>query len=72
MAKDFLVDTGNPVAVDLTLNQIGAVLVGAPDYVKRDGYYVMRVLRDEAVGFVKFACEHQGYCKIIKELTELV
>jgi len=70
MAKDFLVETRNPKALDDTLMQIGAVLVGGPDYIMKDGFYVMRVLGNPA--FVKFACENQGYCKIIKELPELV
>ena len=70
MATDFLVETRNPEMLDKTLMSIGAVLVGAPDYIKRDGYYVMRVLGNP--GFVKFACENQGYCKIVRQLDELV
>lgn len=68
MATDFLVETNNPEMLDATLQQMGAVLIGGGmpgGFVKRDGYYVMRVLGN--AGYVKFACEHQGYCKIIRE-----
>jgi hypothetical protein len=77
MATDFLVDTPNPAAVDQTLQQLpmgGAVLIqdnAAEDgYLRRSGHYVMRVFRDP--GFVKFACEQQGYCKIVAQLHENV
>jgi hypothetical protein len=70
MAKEFLVETGNPKALDATLNQMGAALVQrGQDYLQRDGHYVMRVLGDP--GFVKFACEAQGYCTVVRELDEL-
>ena len=64
--SDFLVETRNPQGLDATLLQLGAALVGAPDYIQHEGCYVMRVFGDP--GFIKFACEHQGYCKIIRQI----
>lgn len=74
MAKDFLVEVGNPEAFDRTVQMLGAALIdmgpGRPgEYKQVDGYYVMRVLGDP--GFVRFAVEHQGYGKIIRELPAL-
>lgn len=66
---DFLVDVGNPAALDQTLKQLPkavAFMVGAPEYPRVDGYFVARVYGD--VGFFQFACEHQGYCKVIRRL----
>lgn len=65
---DFEIEyTGDPAALDKTLQGLGrAVLLGAPDFVKRNGNFVMRVLGNP--GYIKFACEHQGYCRIIKEV----
>jgi hypothetical protein len=61
--NELLVDTPNPEALDQTLQGLGAVLVGGPDFVRVDGHYVVRALGD--VGFVKFACEAQGYCTVV-------
>lgn len=73
-ATDFLIECGNPEAFDRTINSMGAAaLVENGDkgqYLKKDGYYVMRVFGD--AGFLKFAIQNQGYGKIIKELDELV
>lgn len=72
-ATDFLVETANPEALDRTVQAFGAVIVGGGmpgGYVKKDGYYVMRVFGNP--GYAKFACEHQGYCKIVRQLDELV
>ena len=66
---DFEIDyAGNPEALDKTLMALGScVLVGAPDYVRRNGHFVMRVFGDP--GYIKFACEQQGYCKILGEVS---
>ena len=73
MAKDLLVECGNPATFDRTIQQMGAVLVGGPDnFIQHDGYYVMRVLEDSKVGYLKFAITNQGYGKIIKELESLI
>ena len=62
--QELLVDTPNPAALDKTLQQMGAVLVGGPnDFVQVDGHYVVRALGN--VGYVKFACETQGYCTVV-------
>ena len=63
--KDFLVETGNPAALDATLNQIGAALVGGPNYLTQEGYYVARTFNPD---FFLFACQNQGYCKVIREV----
>lgn len=69
-ATDFLIECGNPEAFDRTIQSLGAAaLVGGPDYIKKDGYYVMRVFGDS--GFIKFAVKNQGYGKIVKELDTL-
>lgn len=65
---DFLVEVGNPRALDDTLKQLhgalAALVMSSPEsYEQVDGKYVMRCFGDP--GYVKFACEHQGYCKII-------
>ena len=67
---DFLVTSAtggvlNPEGLDNTLHQMGASLIKPPgqDYTQEGGCYVMRVFGDP--GFLKFACEHQGYCKIV-------
>lgn len=69
MKGDFLVDTPNPAALDQTLQQMGAVLIGGQrDFVKHDGHYVVRVLGH--AGFVRFAVEHQGYAKVIGDAPD--
>ncbi len=73
---DFLVETGNPLALEDTLQHlpnmharvVGRGVLGG--IVKQEGYYVVRVFGDP--GWFKFAVEQQGYCKIIKQLDELV
>lgn len=72
-ATDFLIECGNPEAFDNTIQQLGAAALidgGVKGkYIKKDGYYIMRVFGD--AGFLKFAIENQGYGKVIKELDEL-
>jgi len=74
MAKDIIVATGNPAALDKILQQFGAVVVqsdiNSPVYMERDGGYVIRCFGD--AGFIKFAITNQGYGKVLKELDELV
>ena len=74
-ATDFLVDVGNPKALDETLSALPgtiAQVIGGPNgpFAERDGHYVVRVFGDTSV--FKFACENQGYCKIVQELKELI
>lgn len=72
-ATDFLIECGNPEVFDKTIQQLGtAVLMDGGnkgEYVKQDGYYIMRVFGN--AGFLKFSIENQGYGKVIKELEEL-
>jgi hypothetical protein len=71
-AIDYLVETPNPAALDLTLQQLGACLhcLEGNFYPKNsEGYYTMRIFGSE--GYVKFAIEQQGYCKIIRKLDAL-
>ena len=68
-ATDFLIECNNPESFDKTINSMGAVLCdngNKGEYIKQDGYYLMRVMGDP--GFVKFAIQNQGYGKIIKEV----
>jgi len=73
-ATDFLVECRNPEAFDKTIQELGAAALidggNKGNYVKKDGYYVMRVFANK--GFIKFAIENQGYGKVIKELDKLV
>jgi hypothetical protein len=70
MGKDFLVQCNNPKAFDETIMQLGAASLvmghGQGGYMQQDGYFVMRVFNNE--GYIKFAVEHQGYGKVIKEI----
>ena len=68
--QDFLIDVGNPEALNQTLRQLVntvAVVLGAPDFPKQEGYYVMRSWGLDH-GFLLFACERQGYCRVIEHL----
>jgi hypothetical protein len=67
MKGDFLVDTPNPTALDHTLQQVGAVLVGGPNYITHDGHYIVRPFSG---GFARFACEAQGYAKVIGDAPD--
>jgi hypothetical protein len=69
MKGDFLVDTANPKALDATLQQLGAVLVGGPDqFVVYDGHYVVRTFSNP--GFVRFAVAQQGYAVVIGDAPD--
>ncbi len=68
MKCDFLVDTKNPKALDATLQQFAAVLIGGPHFITHDGHYVVRAFGD--AGFVRFAIEHQGYAKVIGDAPD--
>lgn len=68
MKGDFLVDTPNPKALDDTLQQLGAVLIGRPDFVRHGGHYVVRPLAPS--GFVRFAVEQQGYAKVVGDAPD--
>lgn len=68
---DVLVDTPNPDALDATLQQFGAALVGGgmPEgYGRVEGYYVARVFGPP--GFIEFMLTNQGYAKVIRRLEE--
>jgi hypothetical protein len=68
-ATDILVRTEDPAMLDQTVQQLGrAAVVGAPDYTKVDGCYVVRVFGDP--GFIKFAITNQGYGEVVRELDE--
>lgn len=71
-ATDFLVAADiNPAGVDKTLNLLGpaALVQNSAGYLKVEGCYVMRVFGDP--GYIAFAVEHQGYCKIVRQLENL-
>ena len=74
-ARDIIIQTGNPEALDSTLQQLPgvcAVVVGGGmpgGYVQRDGGYLVRCFGN--YGFLTFAVERQGYGKIIKEFDGL-
>lgn len=70
-ATDLLVEyDGDPAALDEVVQSLGPAVLGqgadAPGYMKRDGYYVVRVFGDP--GFVRFALTNQGYVRrIVRE-----
>lgn len=58
----------DPDGLDRTLQSLGpACLISDPEYLVVDGCYVMRVFGDP--GFIKFAVQRQGYCRIVREIT---
>lgn len=73
-ATDFLIECNDPQAFDSIVQTLGTAVLydgGTPgNYVKQDGYYIMRIFGDP--GFIKFAISNQGYGKIIKELPESI
>lgn len=76
-ATDFLVDVGNPAALDVTLQAlpgIHALVVGGPDgpFPRDDGHYVVRVFDGELYATMfKMMMESQGYCRIVKQCEGL-
>jgi hypothetical protein len=73
-ATNILIECSNPESFDNTIQKLGAAALvggGMPNgYVKKDGYFVMRVFGD--AGFLKFAIQNQGYGRVIRDLEELV
>ena len=72
---DILVKTASPELLDRAVQQLGLAVVvqghpGPADYVKVDGYYVVRVFGGP--GFIKFAIANQGYGEVVRELGELI
>ena len=75
-AVDFLVETRSPSGLDKVFEYMQVIRaqvvgLGTPGGVVRvDGYVVVRVFSDP--GFFQFACESQGYCRVIRRLEALV
>jgi hypothetical protein len=70
---DFLVETNSPAMLEQTLRQlpmISAFLVRDQrgNYIEFNGCNVVRVSGDQ--NFFRFACEKQGYCRIIDQVKE--
>lgn len=65
---DYEIDySGDPAALDRIVMALGpCALIGVPDYIKSNDHYVLRIFGNPE--FIKFACEHQGYCKILCEI----
>jgi hypothetical protein len=59
----------NPEALDRVLHTMGGATLlqesNLKEYTQENGYYVMRVFGSP--GYIKFACEHQGYCRVVGE-----
>lgn len=76
-ATDFLVDVGNPAALDDTLRArpgANAFVVGGPSgpFREKDGHYIVRVFGGEtANSMFRFMVENQGYCKVVAECEGL-
>lgn len=75
-AVDFLVETKSPEGLDRVFQysqifRAQVVGLGTPGGIVRiDGHVVVRVFSDP--GFFQFACESQGYCRVIRKLEALV
>jgi hypothetical protein len=72
-AKDILVKTKNPEALDRTMQSFRAAVVGGGmpgGYVMVEGCYVVRCFGDP--GFIKFVIKNQGYGEVVRELEKLV
>jgi len=73
---DFLVETKNPEMLDDTLQHLPLLTArvlgrGTPGGITvHEGLTVVRVFGD--AGFFRFAMEQQGYCKIRKQLDQLL
>jgi hypothetical protein len=66
---DILVETSNPDALDVTLQQFGAALIGGgmPEgYDRVEGCYIARVFGPP--GFIEFILTKQGYAKVVRRL----
>ena len=64
---DFEIEySGDPAALDKTLQALGLAVIVQGE--KVNGHYVMRVFGNP--GYIKFACEHQGYCRIVAEIPQ--
>lgn len=70
---EFLVDTPNPSGLDSIIIQIGGVLLGGPNYVRRKGHYVVCILgrdEDEAIArakLLRYSIISQGYAVVLEE-----
>lgn len=77
-AADFLVDVGNPAALDETLRAlpgVNAFVVGGSEgpFPQEDGHYVVRVFGGEtAESMFEFMVTNQGYCTIVGKRDGLI
>lgn len=62
--KELLVRTGNRVALDKVLQQLGALVAEQPE---PDGTYAVRAFPPEKIEFIRFAITNQGYAEIVGE-----
>lgn len=69
---DYLVQSGNPKALDELLQTMGAYLFSPEKdiYPTTEGCYTMRIFNLGLEGYIKFACESQGYCKIVRKVED--
>lgn len=69
MNGDFLVKSRNPKLLDETLQQMGAVLIGGPNYLLYGDCYVVRAFGGRS-GFVRFAVQQQGYAEVVGDAPD--
>lgn len=70
---DLLVEAGDPAILDADVQALPgcvALVLGAPDYVRHEGSWVVRCFAGAAA--LKFMLEHQGYGKVVGQLEELL
>lgn len=70
---DFLVAVTHAPALDITLKllpDVTARVVGMPDPVMIDGYYVVRVFGDPS--FFLYAMQTQSYCRVLGPLESFL
>lgn len=67
---DFLVDTPDPQGLDRIMQTFGAVLAGGPDnFITHEGHYIVRPY-PATNGMPRFACEQQGYAKVVGDAPD--
>lgn len=68
---DFLVDVGNPAALDQTLQALSmlrAFVIGGPKgpFLQEDDHYIVRVFGgDTANSMFEYMMKSQGYCTVV-------
>ena len=72
-AVDILIEAADPAVLDADVQALPgcvAVVLGAPDYRRHEGAWVVRCFAGAPA--LKFMLEHQGYGKVVRDLDQLL